>query len=207
MTLATAERAAICAEFAAVGPDRPTLCGDWSTRDLLAHLLVRERQPWSSGGILVKALEPLTEKAMRGYAATPWAEMIESLRAGPPIWSPFWIGVVDRFANAAEFFVHHEDVRRGEPGWSPRPPDADRDAEVWSIVKRMGSSMHRSSPVGVRLRTPRGREIVARSGRGVTVVGEPGELLLQAFGRSAVEVEIVGDPDDVVAFGTAGRGF
>src|SRR5262249_40145304 len=112
VALATTERAAICAAFAEVGPDRPTLCGDWSTHDLLAHLLVRERQPWSSGGILVKALEPITEKAMQGYAATPWTEMIESLRTGPPIWSPFWLSVVDRFANAAEFFVHHEDVRR-----------------------------------------------------------------------------------------------
>lgn len=207
MALATAERAAICAEFATVGPDRPTLCGDWSTRDLLAHLLVRERQPWSSGGILVKALEPITEKAMRGYADTPWAEMIESLRSGPPIWSPFWIGVVDRFANGAEFFVHHEDVRRGEPGWAPRPPDAERDGEVWAILTRMGRMLHRGSPVGVRLRAPAGREIVGRPGRGVTVVGEPGELLLQAFGRSAVEVEIVGDPADVAVFGTAGRGL
>jgi uncharacterized protein (TIGR03085 family) len=207
MALATAERAAICAEFAAVGPDRPTLCGDWSTRDLLAHLLVRERAPWSSPGILIKALAPITEKAMRGYAGTPWPEMIESLRSGPPIWSPFWLSVVDRFANGAEFFVHHEDVRRGEPGWAPRPPDAERDAEVWAILERMGRMLHRGSPVGVRLRTPSGREVAARPGSGVTVVGEPGELLLQAFGRSAVEVEILGEPDDVVAFGTAGRGF
>ncbi|MGI5129104.1 TIGR03085 family metal-binding protein [Pseudonocardia sp. CA-107938] len=207
MTLATTERAAICDAFAAAGPDRPTLCGEWTTRDLLAHLLVRERQPWASGGILVKALEPITEKAMQGYAATPWSEMIDALRSGPPIWSPFWLGLVDRFANAAEFFVHHEDVRRGEPGWSPRPPDAARDAEVWAIVKRTGRTMHRSSPVGVRLRTPDGREVVARPGAGVTVVGEPGELLLQAFGRSAVEVEIEGEPDAVVAFGTAGRGL
>jgi hypothetical protein len=59
----------------------------------------------------------------------------------------------------------------------------------------------------VRLRTPGGREVLARPGAGVTVVGEPGELLLQAFGRSAVEVEIVGDPADVAAFGTAGRGL
>jgi uncharacterized protein (TIGR03085 family) len=133
--------------------------------------------------------------------------MIESLRGGAPIWSPFWIGVVDRFANGAEFFVHHEDVRRGEPGWAPRPPDAERDGEVWGILTRMGRMLHRSSPVGVRLRTPGGREVLARPGAGVTVVGEPGELLLQAFGRSAVEVEIVGDPADVAAFGTAGRGL
>lgn len=207
MSLATAERAAICAEFTTVGPDQPTLCGDWTTRDLLAHLLVRERQPWMSAGILVPALEPITEKAMRGYADTPWADMIAQLRGGAPLWSPFWLGVVDRFANAAEFFVHHEDVRRGLPGWTPRPPEPDRDAEIWAIVRRMARALHRSSPVGVVLRTPDGRECVAKDGRGVTVVGEPGELLLQAFGRAAVEVEIEGVAADVTAFGGAARGL
>ena len=68
----------------------PPCAGAGPARDLLAHLLVRERQPWVVGGIMVTALAPITERAMRGYADTPWAEMIESLlRSGPPIWSPF----------------------------------------------------------------------------------------------------------------------
>lgn len=41
MSLATTERSAICDAFLAAGPDRPTLCAGWTTRDLLAHLLVR----------------------------------------------------------------------------------------------------------------------------------------------------------------------
>ena len=47
MSLATAERraAAICDTFEELGPDRATLCAGWNTADLLAHLLVRERQP------------------------------------------------------------------------------------------------------------------------------------------------------------------
>jgi uncharacterized protein (TIGR03085 family) len=207
MSLATAERAAICAEFTTVGPDQPTLCGDWTTRDLLAHLLVRERQPWTAPGILVPALAPITEKAMRGYAATPWADMIAQLRGGAPLWSPFWVGAVDQFANGAEFFVHHEDVRRGLPGWAPRPAEARRDAEVWAIVARMARALHRSSPVGVRLRTPDGQECVGKAGQGVTVVGAPGELLLQAFGRAAVEVDIDGAAADATAFGAAARGL
>ncbi|MDN5859665.1 MAG: TIGR03085 family metal-binding protein [Pseudonocardia sp.] len=207
MALAAAERAAICDAFTSVGPDRPTLCGDWTSRELLAHLLVRERQPWTAPGILIKALEPITERAMRGYADTPWPEMIDMLRAGPPVWSPFWLGVVDRYANGAEFFVHHEDVRRGLPGWAPRPPERKRDGEAWAIVRRMGLALHRASPVGVRLRSRGGQECVAKPGRGVTVVGEPGELLLQAFGRVEVEVEIEGAAADVAAFGAATRGL
>ena len=131
MNLATAERAAICDEFARVGPDRPTLCAGWTTRDLLAHLLVRERQPWASPGIVVPALNQVTERAMAKFADTPWPQMITQLRRGAPGWSPFRIGKVDEFANGGEFFVHHEDVRRGEPGCVPRPPDAVRDAQLW----------------------------------------------------------------------------
>ena len=34
MNLATDERAALCAEFERSGPDKPTLCGGWNTREI-----------------------------------------------------------------------------------------------------------------------------------------------------------------------------
>ncbi len=39
------ERAELCDLFDELGPDAPTLCGDWTTADLAAHLVVRERNP------------------------------------------------------------------------------------------------------------------------------------------------------------------
>ena len=42
---AFAERLALADLMAEVGPDAPTLCGGWTTRDLAAHLLLRERRP------------------------------------------------------------------------------------------------------------------------------------------------------------------
>jgi uncharacterized protein (TIGR03085 family) len=207
MSLATAERAAICDEFERVGPAAPTLCGDWTSRDLLAHLLVRERAPWASGGIVVKALAPVTEHAMRSWDGTPWAEMIGVLRGGAPIWSPFWLGKVDELANGAELFVHHEDVRRGGAEWKPRGFDAVRDEQVWSVLQRNARMLLRRSPAGVVLRTPDGRSVEARPGPGVTVVGAPDELLLHAFGRAAVEIEIQGAPEDVTTYERASRGF
>ena len=39
MTAAQRERAALVETMRAVGPDAPTLCGDWTTRDLAAHLI------------------------------------------------------------------------------------------------------------------------------------------------------------------------
>ncbi|MHA6793342.1 TIGR03085 family metal-binding protein [Pseudonocardia bannensis] len=208
MSLAVSERAAISDELERSGPDRPTLCEGWTTRDLLAHLLVRERQPWAAPGILVPALAPVTERAMHGYADTPWQSMIDELRGGPPAWSPYRVGKVDEFANGAEFFVHHEDVRRGEPGWKPRDPDPERDAELWSLLARMGRVLFRRSPVGLVLRRPDGTQQVVRTGPGlVTVVGEPAELVLHAFGRRAAHVELEGAPVDVEAYRSADRGL
>ncbi|HXV91881.1 MAG TPA: TIGR03085 family metal-binding protein [Pseudonocardia sp.] len=207
MSLATAERAALCDALLAAGPDRPTLCAGWRTRDLLAHLLVRERQPWAASGMFVPALSGITDRAMHGYDTTPWEQMVGQLRAGPPPWSPFRFGPVDAVANAAEFFVHHEDVRRGEPGWAPRGPDPARDGELWTLLGRMGRWLYRRSPVGVVLRRPSGAQIVAKTGEGlVTVVGEPGEIVLHAFGRDAARVELEGVPADVETFSRLSRG-
>jgi uncharacterized protein (TIGR03085 family) len=207
MSLARAERAALSDTLEKTDPGQPTLCEGWTARQLLAHLLVRERQPWAIAGVVVPALAPVTEQAMRGYADTPWAEMVDLLRSGPPVWSPFRLPRVDELADAAEFFVHHEDVRRGEPGWEPRDPDAARDAQLWALVTRNGRWLYRRSPVGLAVRRPDGEQAVVRTGRGlVTVVGEPGEILLHGFGRSSVRVEVRGEPADVAAFEAVPRG-
>jgi len=207
MSLATAERAAICDTLDEVGPDRPTLCTGWTSGDLLAHLLVRERQPWAAGGVAVPAMAPITERAMQGWASTPWADRVALLRGGPPLWSPWRIPTFDRLGNDAEFFVHHEDVRRGEPGWEPRPSDPAREAQLWALLGRMGRLLYRRSPVGVVLARPTGERHVAKSGgQTVTVTGEPAELLLHGFGRTATRVELSGNDADVAALAAASRG-
>ncbi|MGQ0572693.1 MAG: TIGR03085 family metal-binding protein [Pseudonocardia sp.] len=207
MSLAATERAAL-ADTLDAGPDRPTLCEGWTTRDLLAHLLVRERQPWVAPGILLPVLAPLTERAMNGYAGTPWADMVQAFRSGPPLWSPYRLPRMDTLLNGAEHFVHHEDVRRGSPGWEPREPDARRDRELWAILRRVGKLLYRRSPVGVVAQRPDGTQTVVhdRPGR-VAVTGEPGELLLHAFGRSAVRVQVTGAEPDVAAMSGAPRGL
>jgi uncharacterized protein (TIGR03085 family) len=207
VSLASDERSALCDEFERAGTDRPTLCAGWTTRDLLAHLLVRERQPWASAGMFVAVLAPVTRHATRRYADTPWTELVGLLRGGPPAWSPFAIGRVDAVANGAEFFVHHEDVRRGEPGWEPRAPEAKRDGQLWALLLRSARLLYRRSPVGIVLRRPDGTQHVVRTGSGVvTIVGEPGEIVLHAFGRDAVRVELVGLPADVATLAAAPRG-
>jgi uncharacterized protein (TIGR03085 family) len=208
VSLARAERAALSDTLDKTDPDRPTLCAGWTARDLLAHLLVRERQPWASVGMFVPALAGITDQAMRSYADTPWPELVEELRSGPPTWSPTRIDRVDEVVNGAEFFIHHEDVRRGEPGWEPRGADETRDGALWALVSRTGRLLYRRSPVGVAVRRPTGEQAVIKTGRGlVTVEGEPGEILLHGSGRDAARVELHGEPADVAALTAAPRGF
>ncbi|MCP3797819.1 TIGR03085 family metal-binding protein [Allokutzneria sp. A3M-2-11 16] len=208
MGLARDERSALSELFEEVGPDAPTLCGGWLTRDLAAHLVVRERRPDAAAGILIGPLAGYTERVQRGYAAKPWRELVELVRTGPPTLSPFSLPGVDEAANGTEFFVHHEDVRRGGPGWEPRQADTNRDEAVWRNVKKVARLNYRRSPVGVELRRPDGAAITAKRGPStVTLTGEPGELLLHAFGRDAVRVEFEGEQRAIAVVNGLSRGI
>src|SRR4051812_33898145 len=114
---ARAERQALCSTLDAVGPDAPTLDEGWATRDLAAHLVLRETRLDASLGIVVAPLAGWTGRVQRGIAQTPWPELVARLRTGPPRWSPYSVGGVDERVNLVEFVVHHEDVRRAQPGW------------------------------------------------------------------------------------------
>lgn len=197
MGVAKDERSALCDLFDELGPDQPTLCGGWQTRDLAAHLVLRERRPDAAAGILFPPLAGLTRRVQDSLAAKPWPELVELVRTGPPAYWPTAIGALDEATNTAEFFVHHEDVRRGQSGWTPRPPDTKRDKALWGTLRRTGRMLLRRSPVGVAL-AHGGAEIVARRGPNTVIVsGEPGELLLFAFGRDAVRVEFDGGQSSI----------
>lgn len=208
MSVASDERSALTDLLEQLGPEAPTLCEGWLTRDLAAHLAVRERRPEAAPGILIPPLAALTDRAMREYAERPWPELLGLLREGPPRWSPLSIDAVSDRVNLVEFYVHHEDVRRGSSSWQPRPAQRHRDSALWKALGTMGRVLYRRSPVGVVLRRPDGAEHAARSGpRPVVVVGEPGELVLHAYGRSAVRVEVHGEPAAVQAFQRSPRGL
>jgi uncharacterized protein (TIGR03085 family) len=195
------ERSALCDLLLERGPDAPTLCGGWTARDLAAHLVIRERRPDAALGIVV-SLGPLatwTERVQSHVAGQPFDRLVAQVRNGPPVWSPTRITAVDSLTNTAEFFVHHEDVRRAQDGWEPRElPEQEQDA-LWSMLRRM-KMLVRSSPVGLTFQRPAGDRFTAKqAGRAVTVSGEPAELVLFAFGRSEqARVELAGE-DDAVA--------
>lgn len=208
MGIAAEERRALSALFEEVGPDAPTLCEGWKTRDLAAHLVVREHRPDAAPGIMVPALAGYTRRVQDRYAAKPWTELVGQVRRGPSKFWPTSIGPLDELTNGPEFLVHHEDVRRAQPGWEPRPAAQERDAMAWRSARQSAKLNLRKSPVGVMLRTTDGREAAVKQGpETVTIVGDPVDLLLFMFGRDAVRLKFEGDPDAVTRLQSVSRGL
>jgi uncharacterized protein (TIGR03085 family) len=211
MSVAQRERAALVEIVRAVGPDALTLCAGWTTRDLVAHLVVRERRPDALPGLVFGPLASYTARVQnRLSASTKWEDLVDLFASGPPVLSLF--KVLDPLASFHEMFVHHEDVRRAQTSWEPGKLDANTAAAVKrriAMISRAGMSKSMSAvPARVTLRTPDGQTVATvGSGSPVTVTGEPLELLLFAFGRNAVRVDFGGDDDVVAAVRAAKHGF
>lgn len=200
MGVASDERRQLCDLFAQLGPDAPTLCEGWTTRDLAVHLVVREQRPDALAGRLLRSLSERGERIQGELREKDWPELIEQVRQGPPKWNPLGLRAVDEAVNSAEFYVHHEDVRRAQPGWQPRPSDPEREEALWKALGRVARFFYGRSPVGVTLRSPSGHELSAKQGpRTVRIMGEPSELILHAFGRREHRVTFEGNEADVLA--------
>jgi uncharacterized protein (TIGR03085 family) len=203
VTYAQDERAALAALLDETGPDGPTLCEGWQTRDLVAHLVLRERRPDAAVGVMGGPLAGYTARLQQQYLGRhSYPELIGLFKAGPPALSPFAIPGADEAANTVEYFVHHEDVRRATEGWTERPVTAGLEDALWKRLK--GARLFlRSAPTGI---------VLAREGDGkldlivakntvpsVTVTGSPAELTMWSMGRvSAAHVTLDG-PDEAVA--------
>lgn len=187
------ERAALCDRLAEFGPDQPTLCAGWTTKDLAAHLLLRERRPAAAPGIAVRPLSGYTERVRRGLARRPYDQLVATLRR-PPRWSPFALPAVDRAVNTLEMFLHHEDVRRGQAGWQPRELPAGLAAALWARVRPYARLRLRRFPALVTVHAPGHGEVrTGAGGEPVRVSGDPGELALFLTGRQAsARVELSG---------------
>lgn len=188
MTAAQRERAALVETMRVVGPDAPTLCTGWTTRDLAAHLVVREGRLDAAPGIAIPFLAGYTEKVQRQTAtSTDWEELLDRIASGPPLLSPFKL--LDPVANMDEMFIHHEDVRRAQAPWEPRALEADTVRGLRRPLAIMARLTMSNVPARVTLQTT-DRETVAVVGRGqeLTVTGDIGELTLFVAGRDEAQL-------------------
>jgi uncharacterized protein (TIGR03085 family) len=206
VSVAQRERAALVETLRGVGPDAPTLCEGWKTRDLAAHLMIREYRPDAAPGIVIPFFASHTAKVQNDVAEqTEWDELVDKVASGPPIYSP--LKLLDPVANVGEMFIHHEDVRRAQPGWEPRVLEPALAAMLRRTLPLMGRMTLAKVPGRVALRTPDGKTVLT-AGRGpaVTVTGAPEELLLFSVGRQA-RVEFDGDAPAVQAVRDAPKGL
>jgi uncharacterized protein (TIGR03085 family) len=201
--LAQQERQALCDLFVEFGPDAPTLCEGWSTADLAAHLVVRERRPDSGPGLVWPPLAGHTEKVRRAARdRTPWDKLVETVRRGPPLLlRPF-----DGPMNTVELFIHIEDVRRAQGAWEPRSISPELADALWARVGPGG--MAKKVPATIVISSPGRAEKERGTGPRLILTGEPGELTLFGAGRQgAARVEIDGDADLVAQLRAASLGI
>ncbi|WP_216693245.1 TIGR03085 family metal-binding protein [Dietzia psychralcaliphila] len=212
-TLAQRERSALVETMRTAGPDAPTLCAGWTTRDLAAHLVVREARPDAAVGVVLPALASRMEEHRLREADRPWDELLEKIAAGAPWYSP--LRYADRLANAAEYLVHHEDVRRADGEWTKREFDIEDLDRIWSLgttvsktfLRRVAARVDLRTPPGIRLTKPGAVSTGAALAPMVSVTADPVELILWAFGRDAVDVDISGAQQGIDAVKAVPRGF
>ncbi|MDG4782767.1 TIGR03085 family metal-binding protein [Micromonospora sp. WMMD961] len=205
---ARAEREALADLLLALGPDAPTINEGWATRDLAAHLVLRERRPDAAGGIVLPPLRGYAERVRRRLAARPYPDLVAQVRR-PPLWSPISNPVTDEAANTIEFFIHHEDVRRASSGWQPRDLPAGLQSALWKRTAQMARLTLRRFPADVYVQAPGHGELSAgRGGEPLRVVGPPAELVLFLSGRQRVaRVQLDGPAEAAQRLRTARLGM
>jgi uncharacterized protein (TIGR03085 family) len=205
-----AERALLSDLLDELGPGAPTLLKPWTTRDLAAHLVQRERDYLAGPGLILPgAWGRLAEQRRRALALQDFGWLTETFRSGPPP-GFFRIGWVRRLPSLNEFFIHHEDVRRAN-GLRPRANSRAMDEALWRNLSRAPWFLaRRLRGTGLELSwAATGKTITARRGApAARITGPPGELLLYLFGRQgAADVEVSGPVEAAEALWRAHLGM
>ena len=159
MSFSASERTQLAKLLLEVGPDAPTLCGDWTTRDLAIHLYLRESRPDAA----VKGhLERVTEQVGRSMT---YERVVGEWAKGPARFNP--MRLVDPLVNAGEHYVHHEDVRRAQEKWQPRAFGQEDRKALHRVLQTMSRLLLSKTTVPLVL-NPEGMDrIVVVEQRGV----------------------------------------
>jgi uncharacterized protein (TIGR03085 family) len=190
------ERDELCDLFLELGPDAPTLCEGWTTIDLAAHLVIREREPLSTAGILNPRFAGYTARRQAASAAKGLEALVARLRTPPLL--PWRIPGVRTMFNLNEYVVHHEDVRRAN-GLGPRADRPELQDAIWKVLGGTAKMSTRKLDVGLALARPDGTARPVHKGDPVvTLIGAPVELALYLNGRKAqAQVQLDGPPPAV----------
>ena len=167
--------------------DAPTLCEGWTTADLAAHLVIRERDACGdrarSRGMFGRYRTSCgSAKKAKGFAAT-----VALVRSGPPRF-PWRVKRLRALLNLNEYFIHHEDVRLGQRDDPGRTDRADLDDAIWAVIAKTAAlTGRRMKPFGLDDGARAGESITIRAGENRAVLtGPPSEIAVYLAGRRAV---------------------
>jgi uncharacterized protein (TIGR03085 family) len=200
---AAVERDALADLLTELGPDAPTLCEGWTTRDLAAHLVVRATRADAAAGIMIKPLAGYLARVQARAAEQDWSALVAKVRRRPG-----WAVFGEEAVNQAEYYVHHEDVRRAQPGWQPRELPAELQAAMWGRLGFQAKLAFRRMPANIKITSPGyGTLTAGRGGPEVELTGPPSELVLFLMGRQRhANVELTGSAELVERLKTARLG-
>jgi uncharacterized protein (TIGR03085 family) len=190
------ERLALADALTQLGPDAPTLCEGWQTKDMAAHVYVRERRPDAALGVLpLGPLSAYTDRVMASTLRTlGYDEIVRRIRQVPP---HLRIGSLDSLINTVEYFVHTEDVRRPN-GLPARDMPGDFERTIWRRLSKQARLSFRRVDAQLTLVPTIGEPVELGKGEPLEVRGRPSELMLLAFNRKdAAKVDLFGSTSAV----------
>lgn len=166
-----------------------TLCEGWSVEDLAAHMVSRERNIIGGIGLVVPGLHRLHDKRIERVSARGHQYILEKLSKYP--------SHMPASLNTAEFWVHNEDILRGELNMDRPAPNKAVNVVLWdslkglvkvkkSLVVDIGNAdlVNSETNEHIRIRFDKKPKIT-------TITGTAGELLLFFYGRrKAAKVSI-----------------
>jgi len=197
-SLAKRERVAISQLLRKLGPEAPTLCEGWNSFDLLVHLVSRETRPDAAIGLVLPVFSSYTSKVAEGIKSRGFENLITEFEQGPKKNSFFAIPGVDNVANSFEFLIHHEDLLRGQPDYSPRVLDENDKKLVWKRFTQSGKLLMRKAKVGIIAQSDLGTYTIKSGQSCVTIKGDVIDLLLFAYGRkNHVKIEFEGEENAI----------
>lgn len=181
-SLAAREREALCSLALSLGASQPTLCTGWTVKDLVVHLLVRERRPWAAAGTVIPGLSTLPARVSASLESRDLASLVAQLAS-----VPLALSVIDPVFNGMEMFIHHEDMRRAQPTWAVRPMSAGDERMLWLAARLLGRMQGRRLGVPLLVQAGTRRAVLAGGAAPVVVSGPVSEIVMWLAGRSAVQ--------------------
>lgn len=179
-----------------------TLCDGWDAGDVAAHLLIREREPWTGPGLYFGGpFAALTDRRRDATKSRGRAALVDALRSGPP-WP---LSGPLAATQVVEDWIHEQDVRRGDADVPLAAPDDRLGPLLWSSAKRfatrtlaLDADLVVELTDGVRTHRLRSRRLMpvattTDAAPDLTLAGAAGELLLYVAGRDRADVTVRGD--------------